>query len=208
MSVRMRIIIDLMFYLGLPLLIWNFGRGILGAYQAMFMSAFIGIGYTAFKFFHEKKYNVTGIVIVFGISIYLFLNIISDSAIGILYNSLFLNGILCGLYLFSVLIRKPLGKHFYIDYRRMYGEDQRVSVLRAKEFEQRIYFDYLTMLLVVRELVLLVTKWVLLGRMGIDGASFIILVNRVLSYTFIGLIAMMTMQINQKWGVMIDKEKR
>jgi hypothetical protein len=197
-----------MFYLGLPLLIWNFGRGILGAYQAMFMSAFIGIAYTAFKFFHEKKYNITGIVIILGISIYLFLTIISDSAIGILYNSLILNGILSGLYIFSILIRRPLGKYFYIDYRRMFGEDQKISALRAKQFEERIYFDYLTILLAVRELMILVIKWVLLNRLGIEGASIVILVNRILSYTFIGLIAMLTIEINQRWYVMIDHEKR
>lgn len=207
MKVRTRILIDLMFYLALPLLIWNTARESLGDYLAMFTSAGTGIAYTAFKFYYEKRYNLTGIIIVFGITLNLLLNVISDSAIEILRNGLILNGSLAALYLISLLIRRPLGHVFYIDYRRMYGEDQQLSAQRAIRFDKRRYFDYLTALFLLREMTLLIVKWRLISRLGIEGANVIILVNRSLSYAYIGLIALMTVAIDKQWKAMLAKEE-
>lgn len=199
MSVRGRIVIDLIFYLGLPLLIWNFGRNWVGDYLAMFSSAGCGIGYTAWRFSRDRRYNATGLIIVGGITLNLFLNIISDSALGILYNSLILNGTLVTLYSVSLIVRRPLGRVFYIDYRRMHGEDPHASAAKAALMEKRIYFDYLTALFVIREGTMLSVKWLMLRNLGVEGAGVVILVNRLVSYTFIGMIALMIFAIDRQW---------
>lgn len=206
MNVRRRIIIDLMFYLGLPLLMWNYGRPYVGDYMAMFLSAFSGIAYTAFKFYREKKYNLTGIVVVCGITINLFLNIISNTALEILFNSLYLNGIFLALYLISMGVRRPMGQIYYIDYRRMYGEDQTQSAVRAKKFDKSNYFYLLTSVFAIRELTLLIVKSYLLNNVGIEGATLIILINRVISYSFVAFIAITTILIDKNWKKMLKKE--
>jgi hypothetical protein len=207
MSVANRIIVDLMFYLGLPLMIWNFGRGFLGDYMAMFLSALTGILYTAFKFYTEKKYNITGIVIVFGITLNLLLNVISENALEILFNGIYLNAVFLALYLVSMMIKKPMGKIFYIDYRRMYGEEQILSQERSRRFTKRKYFYYLTGLFAFRESALLISKYTLITQLGIDGANQILLVNRILSYLFIGVIAVIVLRIDREWKKMIQIER-
>ena len=206
MSVANRIIVDLMFYLGLPLMIWNIGRGFLGDYMAMFLSALTGIIYTTFKFYTEKKYNITGIIIVFGITLNLLLNVISENALEILFNGIYLNAVFLALYVVSMIIKRPMGNIFYIDYRLMYGEEQTISQDRSRRFSKREYFYYLTGIFAFRETVLLISKYTLVTRLGIDRANQIILINRMLSYVFIAVIAVMVLQIDKEWKKMIQIE--
>ncbi|OPL08094.1 MAG: hypothetical protein AVO33_02045 [delta proteobacterium ML8_F1] len=199
MSVKKQIVIDLMFYLGLPLAIWNLGRGFTGDYLAMFLSALTAILYTAYKFFFEKKYNVTGLVIVFGILLNLYLNLISETAIDILYNGVYLNMAFILLYGVSMVLRRPLGRVFYLDYRKMYGEAREESLEKLKGFSGSRLFDALTLIFIVRELALWGIRALLLQRYGVEGANEVLVYSRIVSYLFIAMIGGMVVYIDKRW---------
>jgi hypothetical protein len=202
MSVKKQILVDLMFYLGLPLVIWNFGRGFTGDYLAMFLSALTAIGYTAYKFFFEKKYNVTGLVILFGILLNLYLNLISETAVEILYNGVYLNMAFMVLYGGSLLVRRPLGRIFYLDYRKMYGEARDRSLEKLGRFSLGRLFDGLTLVFILREAALWGVRALLLERYGVEGANEVLVYSRLVSYGFIALIGGMVVYIDRQWQML------
>jgi len=58
------ILLDLIFYLALPLFVWHVLRDHVGDYYAMLLTSVPGIIYTLYRFKQTKKLNVTGTFIL------------------------------------------------------------------------------------------------------------------------------------------------
>ena len=57
------VILDLIFYVVLPFVIWTFGRESLGDYWALLLSTVPGFIYTITNFVRDRQFNITGIFI-------------------------------------------------------------------------------------------------------------------------------------------------
>ena len=64
MNQNKKAILDLVFYLVIPFLIWKFAKPYIDPYYAMLLSSVPGIIYTLYTFKKEKQFNVTGFFIL------------------------------------------------------------------------------------------------------------------------------------------------
>lgn len=106
--------LDIIFYIGLPLLIWNQGRELIGDYPAMLLSTVPGFIYTLYRFWHERRVNITGIFIITTLLVGTSLDLIAGSAEKMLWYQVYFGFAIAGLHAFFLVIRKPLAIYFAV----------------------------------------------------------------------------------------------
>lgn len=115
--------LDIIFYIGLPLLIWNQGRELIGDYPAMLLSTVPGFIYTLYRFWHERRVNITGIFIITTLLVGTSLDLIAGSAEKMLWYQVYFGFAIAGLHAFFLVIRKPLAIYFAVDFVSLQGFD-------------------------------------------------------------------------------------
>ncbi len=146
-----RTLLDLIIYLGLPLLIWNTCRSILGDYFAMLLSTVPGFIYTIFTFIKEKQYSITGLFILATMIIGSTMDIYSKTAHQMLWNYVYLNFGLVTFWCLTMFAGRPMAMYFFIDYAFLHGvpKDHTRVVYRQMPFFR--YFMLLTGFLAFRD---------------------------------------------------------
>src|SRR5665647_901748 len=126
-----RTLMDLVIYLGVPLLIWNTCRSFLGDYLAMLLSTVPGIIYTLYTFFKEKQYSITGLFILATMIIGGILDVYSKTAHQMLWNMVYMNIGLVVFWCFTMAVKKPMALFFFIDYAYLHGvpKDHSLSLI-------------------------------------------------------------------------------
>lgn len=86
MNQNKKAILDLVFYLVIPFLIWKFAKPYIDPYYAMLLSSVPGIIYTLYTFKKEKQFNVTGFFILITLISNTTVDLLSGSAERMLWN--------------------------------------------------------------------------------------------------------------------------
>ena len=173
---------DLIFYLGIPLLIWNTCRPLLGDYGAMLLSTLPGIIYTLYVFFKEKQYSITGLFILASMVIGGILNLDSRTAYQMLWNNVYLNIGYVSFWCLSMLAKRPMAMYFFIDYAYLQGvpKDHSRALYRQMPFFK--YFMFLTMFLAFRDLSDIFLRITLIHLYGVEGFNKISLITQIWGY--------------------------
>jgi len=183
-----KILLDLAIYLGIPLLVWNFGRGYWGDYLTILLGMVPALLYTAGTFVWKREWNVSGIFFLGLISLNFLMNLLSHSAEQELWNGVYMGYLSIAFYGFTILIKRPLGIYLFIDYAYAKGiprEKSRALYCAPANFH---YFVKFTLFLCLRELVVIIIKTVMINRMGIEGFNHIQIANSVLNYIFTAMM--------------------
>lgn len=166
---KKKIFYDIFFYLGFPLLVWNFGRTFLGNYYAILVGTLPALVYAVVDFIRTKEFSVTGLFFLCLLSLNFLLNLFSKNATQELWNEVYVSAISLVFYIVTVIIRKPIGMYFFIDYAHAKGIPRKNSLARYKRKENFYYFQLFTGFLMLREIFVIVCKSFLIKKYGIEG---------------------------------------
>lgn len=195
---KRKVFLEIVMYLVFPLVIWNLGRKELNDYYAMLLTTVPGIAYTIYSFVKERQYNITGIFILCSLFIGRGLDLIVGSAEGMLWNGVYLDAGYILFWIFTMIIRKPMGMYFFIDYAYIQGfprESTRKLYLRKDLFP---YFQYFTGFFVLRDFENILLKTYLIRKLGVEGFNQISIIMSINNYIFSGIMVMIILFIAKK----------
>jgi len=185
---KRRVIMDLVFYLCVPLLTWNLCRNLWGDYLTILLGMLPAVIYTLTMFVASREWNVTGVFFLSIISLNFVANLLSHNATQELWNGVWMGCASILFYSITILVKRPIGLYFFIDYAFARGvprEESRALYCSPKHFHHFIKF---TLFLCARELVAISIKSVMIKNMGIEGFNAIQVSSTVLNYVFTALM--------------------
>jgi len=177
--INKRTLLDLIVYLGIPLLIWNTCRPYMGDYFAMLLSTVPGILYTLYTFFREKQFSVTGVFILATMIIGIILDLYSKTAHQMLWNYVYLNIGLVIFWCLTMVTKRPMAMYFFIDYAFLHGipKDHTRVVYRQMPFFR--YFMLLTAFLAFRDFSDILLRIFLIHLYDVEGFNRIKVITQI-----------------------------
>jgi hypothetical protein len=176
-----RTLLDLIIYLGVPLLIWNTCRPMLGDYFAMLLSTVPGVIYTIYTFIREKQYSITGLFILATMIIGGILDIYSRTAHQMLWNGVYMNIGLVSFWCFTILAQRPMAMYFFIDYAFLHGVPKDRTRVLYHQMPFIKYFMLLTGFLALRDLTDIFLRIFLIHHYDVEGFNKIKVITQVYS---------------------------
>lgn len=192
---KKRVFLDLIFYLGIPLLAWNLCRESWGDYLTVLLGMLPAVIYTIVTFVKNREWNVTGIFFLSLIALNFIMNLLSHTALQELWNSVWMGCISIAFYLLTMVIKRPIGVYFFIDYAYARGvprEQSRALYCSPDHFH---HFFKFTLFLCFRELVVIIVKSVMIKELGIEGFNTIQVTSTVFNYVFTAFMVAYIMYI-------------
>lgn len=178
------IFLELIVYMALPYIIWTYGRDSIGDYYAMLLSTTPAIIYTIYRFVKDRQFNVFGIFIISSLTLGTVVDLLSGSAIQMLWNSVWLSYAFTAIYLISIIVRKPLGLYFAVDFMYLQGfprENSKKLYFIKGNFK---WYQIITGIFVLRGLFInTLTAW-LITKHGVDAFMHLIFLRKALAIGF------------------------
>ncbi|CAH0347439.1 VC0807 family protein [Bacillus sp. CECT 9360] len=177
-------LLDLLFYLVFPLLIWNVGRAYIGDYNSMLVSSIPGILYSIYRFYEIRKVNFTGIFIISTLIIGTLMDFLAGSAMQLLWNNVFFSIGMAGFYMTTILINRPAAMLLSLDLVEMRGNDR--SITKDIFYQKHIFqvFQGITLLFAFKEVVFSMIRVFLIQRYGVEAFDHGIIYRQILSWIF------------------------
>ncbi|WP_345240195.1 VC0807 family protein [Pontibacillus salipaludis] len=178
---------DLICYIVFPLVVWNFIRDDIGDYYAMLLSSVPGIVYTFIRFKAVKKVQFFGIFMLANLVVGTLFDVLAGSAIQLLWNRVYFALLGGGIFLGSMLIRKPIALYLMLDVMEMQGQDRKG--LKAKFMQKKVFvvFQLITFVFVFRELVFAGWKAWLVMQYGVEAFDQALILRQVMSWVLTGV---------------------
>lgn len=183
------ILFDILFFLALPYIIWNYGRDFLSDYYAMLFSTVPGFLYSIFRFIKERQFNITGLWIISSLLISTSVDLLSGSALNMLWNQVYLGYSFTAIILLSMMIRKPLCLYFTVDFAALQGYPRENSLALYFAKGNFTLFQWLTGLFVIRGVFQNSLKAWLIHTYGVNGYDEMLIYIRISGWVFTALIA-------------------
>lgn len=187
MRTNLLLLLDVTLYFIFPLLFWDFGRNYFGDYLTMIFSTVPGIFYTLYRFKMTEHFNFTGMFIIFNLVSGTLVDLLSMSALQLLWNNMFHSLAISMIYLTSCLLKKPIHLFLTLDIMVLKGYDQAMTKKLFYEKKPLILFNTLTIIYSLSECIytLLLIKWVSLY--GVEAFHFEILLDNTLNVVMTGI---------------------
>ncbi|RSK25832.1 hypothetical protein EJF36_02405 [Bacillus sp. HMF5848] len=178
------VVLDILFYVAIPLLIWNVMREHIGDYYTMLLSSVPAILYTLYRFFVTKQFNVIGIYILATLVISTLIDVLAGSALQLLWNNVYYSISLSLFFLLTMLIKKPLALYFGLEWAEMQGYDRLYS--KALYYKRPIFivFQLITLAFALRSVVYALINTSLIMQYGVEAFDKGIVLKQVLSWVF------------------------
>lgn len=180
--------LDLICYGALPFLIWNYGRESLGDYIAIIWSTIPGFIYTIYRFIKEKQLNIFGLSIITSLLISTAVDLLSQSALTMLWNQVYLGFGFGLIFLISTMIKKPLALYFAVDIAYLQGYPREGSRKLFNSEGLFVWFQLMNGLFVLRAVTTNSLKAFLVQSYGAGGYDKVIIYMNICSWVFTGLI--------------------
>lgn len=178
---------DLIFYIIFPIVVWNFSKGIIGDYYAMLLSSVPGIIYSLIRFISLKRVNFFGVFMIFTLSIGTLIDILSGSAIQMMWNNVVYSYILSLFYIVTLLVNKPLFLFLSLDLVEMQGQNR-------KKMKEQFYlknilkvFKLITLGFAFREILIASINIWLINKYGVDAYDKGLIFKQILSWLITGV---------------------
>lgn len=181
-------LLELLIYLGLPYVIWTYGRDLMGDYYAMLVSTVPAIIYTIYRFLKDRQFNMVGVFVISSLMLGSALDLLSGSALQMLWNSVWLSYAFTAIFLFSMIIQKPLAIYFAVEFMFLQGYPRENSKKLYFMKGNVKWFQMVTGIFVIKELLMTSIMAWLIVKHGADAFMHFIVVRKVLSYGFSALI--------------------
>ena len=187
MNQKRVMVLDIVFYLIFPLVIWKFGRDMLGDYPAMIVSSVPGIIYSVYRFWEIKRINVFGVFMLVTLVAGTLVEILAGSAIQLLWNQVYYTFAIGFVFLLTIFIKRPLGLLFALDIMEMQGASRKD--MKEYFYHRKIYFVFvlITLLFTFRDWILAIVKIYLIREYGVDAFTKGILYRQLFSWAVTAL---------------------
>ena len=195
---RNKILMDLFFYLAVPLLAWNFLREYYSDYLVILFGMIPAVIYTVVAFIRGHEWNVTGLFFLSLITLNLTMNLLSSTAEEELWNTVWIGYISIAFYTLTILFKNPIGIYLFIDYAYAQGVPRAKSTALYRLPENFHHFIKFTMFLVLREIVVIAVKTPMIMKMGVEGFNTIQITTSVINYSFTALMVLYIMYITKQ----------
>ncbi|MEH7097898.1 VC0807 family protein [Neobacillus vireti] len=186
MRSTLMLIVDFVLFFIFPLVFWELCRDMAGDYPAMILSTLPGILYSLYRFNESGKLNYTGVCVVLNLVTGLLVDLLSGSALQLLWNNVFYSASLLLIYFVSMAARKPLYLYFTLDLMALRGYDRKTT--KALLFEKKTFklFQLITLIYCVNELIYIVclSRWIM--KYGVEAYRFDILLDKSLNIMLSG----------------------
>jgi len=157
------LIVDFVLFFFFPLVFWELCREVVGDYPAMILSTLPGILYSFYRFKNNARLNYTGICVILNLTAGLLVDLLSGSALQLLWNNVFYSAALLFIYSVSVAARKPVYLYFTLDLMVMRGYDRKVTKELFFEKKTHKLFQLITLIYCANELIyiLCLSTWIM-----------------------------------------------
>ncbi|MCA0984188.1 hypothetical protein LCL89_09045 [Halobacillus yeomjeoni] len=182
------IMLDLVCYVIFPLAVWHLTREPIGDYYAMLLSSVPGIIYTVYRFMALKKVNVFGIYILSTLVIGTLLDVLAGSALQLLWNSVIFAYVLAGIFLMSILIKKPISLYFALDFTELQGYNRPFTKRLFYKKKLLSIFNWIAVAFAVQDVLLASIKVWLIIEYGVEAFDKGIILRQVLNWGIAFLI--------------------
>lgn len=173
---------DIICYIVFPLVVWNYMRDDIGDYYAMLLSSVPGIIYTVIRFFKVGKIQFFGLFMLGSLTLSTAVDVLSGSAIQMLWNRVYFAGFVGLFFLGSMVIKRPIALYLALDVMEMQGKKR--SVLKKQFFQKKVFmaFQAITFVFVFREVLFALWKMVLIKEYGVEAFDQALIMRQVLSW--------------------------
>ncbi|MTH53880.1 hypothetical protein GKZ89_10730 [Bacillus mangrovi] len=178
------IVSDILFYLVLPYVIWEYGKAPLGDYWAMLLSTVPGILYTVYRFFAERQFNVTGLFIMASLSINTIIDLLSQNAERMQQNNVWVSVGFGLFWLATILIKKPFGLYLMADIAYLQGQKREDSLKLYKQPKLLPMFYLVSFVFAMQNLISAGLRAFLLGKYGIAQYDKILFFMKIYGWVF------------------------
>ncbi|WP_338778234.1 VC0807 family protein [Metabacillus sp. FJAT-52054] len=178
------IISDILFYLVLPYVIWEYGKAPLGDYWAMLLSTVPGIIYTVFRFFAEKQFNVTGLFIMASLSINTIIDLLSQNAERMQQNNVWVSVGFGLFWIATILTKKPFGLYLMVDIAYLQGQKREDSLKLYKQPKLLPLFYLVSFVFAMQNLLNAALRAFLLNQYGIAQYDKILFFMKIYGWVF------------------------
>ncbi|MEW9676924.1 VC0807 family protein [Lentibacillus sp. L22] len=182
------IILDLVCYGAIPFLIWRYGRDLTGDYWAMLLSTVPGFIYTVYRFAKERQFNIAGLFIIGSLLIGTTVDLLSGNAENMLWNQVYLGYGFAFVFLLSMMVRKPLGLYFAVDWAYLQGFRRKDSLTLFSKKGLFQWYQLVTLLFVLQGVFQNTLKAWLIYKFGVDGYDQVLIYRKISGYIFSAMI--------------------
>ncbi len=157
-------------------------REYIGDYYAMLISSVPGILYSIYRFFLLKKLNMFGIFMIVNLVIGTLVDVLSGSALQMLWNNVFYSYAVAALFLLTVLFKKPLFLYFSLDFVEMQGFNREEMKKKFSQPSIFVIFTLITIGFAFRDILLASIKIWLINHYGVEAFDKGIVIRQILGW--------------------------
>lgn len=187
MQANIRLVIDVIVYFLFPILFWDAGRGFFGDYATILFSTVPGILYTLYRFKITERFNFTGLFIIFNLCTGIMVDLLSGSALQLLWNNVFLSFFLLIIYLVSYIIKKPIHLFFTLDILVLKGHDKSLTKEILYERKPLLLLNFTTLIYCVGEFgyAVILMNWI--STYGVEAFHLDIILDNIFNIIMTGI---------------------
>ncbi len=175
-------VLDIVFYVVFPLIVWHGGRDLIGDYYAMLVSSVPGILYSIYRFYEIRKLNVFGLFMLGNLVVGTLLDVLAGSAMQLLWNNVFYGYALAALFIGTAVLKKPIALYFGLDLMELQGFDK--SKLKPLFNKKKIFmiFTLITVAFALRDVIQATFKIWLIQEYGVEAFDKGLIARQVISW--------------------------
>ncbi|MGM9949940.1 MAG: VC0807 family protein [Lysinibacillus sp.] len=177
------IFFDLLFYVVMPLVMWNTLRESLGDYATMLLASVPGIIYTVFSFIKKKRINFLGLFMLITLVIGTVIDILSGSALQMMWNNVYYGAFIGLVFIASMLVKRPIAYYFALDGGEMMGYERSSVKMYLSAKRTMIVLHLITFCYGLRSIIVAGVNVYLIRQYGVEAFDQGIVFKQVVTWT-------------------------
>ena len=177
------IFFDLLFYIAIPLIMWNTLRESLGDYATMLLASVPGIVYAVFSFIKERRINFIGLFMLITLAIGTLIDILSGSALQMLWNNVYYGAFIGFVFIASMLVKRPIAYYFALDGGEMMGYERSSVKMYLSAKRTMIVLHLITFCYGLRSIIVAGVNVYLIRQYGVEAFDQGIVFKQIVTWT-------------------------
>ena len=177
------IFFDLLFYIVIPLVMWNTLRESLGDYATMLLASVPGIVYAVFSFIKERRINFIGLFMLITLAIGTLIDILSGSALQMLWNNVYYGAFIGFIFIASMLVKRPIAYYFALDGGEMMGYKRSSVSMYLSAKRTMIVLHLITFCYGLRSIIVAGVNVYLIRQYGVEAFDQGIVFKQIVTWT-------------------------
>lgn len=177
------VVFDLLFYMVIPLIMWNTLRESLGDYATMLLASVPGIVYTVFSFIKDRRINFLGLFMLITLVIGTVIDILSGSALQMMWNNVYYGVFIGFIFIASMLLKRPIAYYFALDGGEMMGYERSFVKMFLSSKKKMIALHLITLCYGLRSMIVAGVNVHLLRQYGVEAFDQGIVFKQIVTWT-------------------------